>query len=231
MAFNIKRCGLFLGLLGSIAAAMAQNTARLRNGDLLFCCANMKTASSFSRSIVASTKGCGSNDINHVAIVCIERGATFIIEATGDKGVWMCPIDTFISRAPKADDGTPLLLHGRIKGDVDINTSVANAKSHIGLKYDNLFSDTDDEFYCSELVQKSFVDSNGSLIFEPIPMSFHDARGTILPYWTEYYAKRGLEVPEGKDGSNPAALSSHKRVKILGRIQKTIHNGNLRVEN
>ncbi len=103
LAFNIKRCGLMLGLLGSIAAAMAQNTAKLRNGDLLFCCANMKTASSFSRSIVASTKGRGSNDINHVAIVCIERGATFIIEATGDKGVWMCPIDTFISRAPKAD--------------------------------------------------------------------------------------------------------------------------------
>ena len=158
LAFNIKRCGLFLGLLGSIAAAMAQNTARLRNGDLLFCCANMKTASSFSRSIVASTKGRGSNDINHVAIVCIERGATFIIEATGDKGVWMCPIDTFISRAPKADDGTPLLLHGRIKGNVDISTSIANAKSRIGLKYDRLFSNTDDEFYCSELVQKSFVD-------------------------------------------------------------------------
>ena len=71
-----------LGLLGSIAAAMAQNTAKLRNGDLLFCCANMKTASSFSRSIVASTKGRGSNDINHVAIVSAAQHSSSRLRAT-----------------------------------------------------------------------------------------------------------------------------------------------------
>lgn len=206
---NIAPFILFLFTLFSNAQT------KYKNGDLLFNVVNMKKASEFSRSIVGSTHGIDEKNISHVAIVCKEDSGLFVLEATGRHGVWMCPLDSFLSKAHKDKDGKTLILHARVKGNIDIKTSVANAKRHIGKKYDYIFNDSDEEFYCSELVQKSFVDKKGNLIFQPIPMSFHDDAGNILPYWTTYYSKKGLVVPEGAPGSNPGALSRHKRTKIL----------------
>lgn len=193
--------------------SIKQQHTQLLHGDLLFYVENMATASDFSKSIVESTKKYDTKAINHVAIVCIENNKTYIIEATPQKGVWMCSLDTFINNAPKSNN-IPLLLHGRIKGDVDIHKSMENAKKRIGLKYDYLFSNTDDAFYCSELIQKSYVDSKGNLIFKPIKMSFHNENGVILPYWIKYYAKYGMAVPDGEAGSNPSNLSKHERMTI-----------------
>lgn len=200
-------------LLCSTLYSNAQST--YKNGDLLFNIVNMDNANAFSRSIVGSTHGIDEKNISHVAIVCKEDSGMYVLEATGRHGVWMCPLDSFINKAHKDKEGKALILHGRVKGSFDIKASIKNAKKHIGKRYDNLFSDTDDEFYCSELVQKSFVNKKGQLIFSPIPMSFHDDSGKILPFWIEYYKKRGLEVPEGAPGSNPGAISRHEKVKIL----------------
>lgn len=188
----------------------------LKHGDLLFNVTDTTSASDFAKSIVGSTKGINMAQVSHVAIVCKEKDGLFVLEATSKHGVWMCPLAEYLDAADKDAEGKPLVFAGRVTGDVDINTSIRNAKRFIGRKYDFTFDPSDDEMYCSELVQKSYVDKKGKLIFEPIPMSFHDDEGRILPYWIEYYLKRDLDVPEGEPGSNPGAISRDGRVRVFG---------------
>lgn len=201
-----------------IAMLMTQETAaqrRLRNGDLLFNVTDTASASDFAKSIVGSTSGLGQAQVSHVAIVCREHGKIFVLEATSKHGVWMCPLADYLEAADKDAGNHPMVMVGRVKGRVDLRTSIARAKQYIGRNYDFTFDPSDEEMYCSELVQKSYVDRDGSLIFQPIPMSFHDDEGRILPYWIDYYLKRDLDVPEGEPGSNPGALSRDARIQIL----------------
>ena len=91
---------------------------------------------------------------------------------------------------------------GRITCKCNIDRSIKNATKYLGRPYDYYFMPDDKEIYCSELVQKSFINDAGKLIFHPIPMSFHDSKGHITHYWQRYYMKRHLKVPEGEPGSN-----------------------------
>ena len=67
-------------------------------------------------------------------------------------------------------------------------------------------------------MQLAFVDRRGRPLFSPIPMSFHDATGRITDYWTQFYARRGLHVPEGQPGTNPGELSQRKQVKLKKKV-------------
>ena len=95
-----------------------------------------------------------------------------------------------------------------------MNTSMKHALSYLGRPYDHFYMPDDKEIYCSELVQKSFVDHHGLPIFPTIPMSFHDKDGKILDSWKQFYAFYHREVPEGEPGTNPGQLSRDKAVKV-----------------
>ena len=185
------------------------------NGDLLFNIADTTAASDFAKSIVGSTNRLDQLQISHVAILCKEKEGWYVLEATSKHGVWMTPLQDYLDAADKDANGHPMVLIGRIRKGVDLKRSIANAKAFIGKKYDFIFNPSDEEMYCSELVQKSYVDKKGNLIFQPIPMSFHDSEGRILPYWIDYYLQRDLDVPEGEPGSNPGQISRDGNVKIL----------------
>ena len=103
---------------------------------------------------------------------------------------------------------------GRIRGKFDKQQSIANALSYVGKPYDYLFQEGDDEIYCTELIQLSFVDKHNDPIFQTIPMSFHDSTGQIMPYWEDYYSRRSMTVPEGKPGTNPSEMAHQKNVKL-----------------
>ncbi len=200
-------------MLNTPLNSLAQN--ELHNGDLLFNVTDTTSASDFAKSIVGSTKGIDHLQVSHVAMVCIEDSGVYVLEATARHGVWMTPLADYLADADKDEDGRPMVLVGRVKEDFDVDATIRNAKAFLGLEYDFVFSPTDDEMYCSELVQKSYVDKEGKLIFGTIPMSFHDEEGRILPYWIHYYLKRDLDVPEGEPGSNPGQLSRDSKVEIM----------------
>ena len=170
------------------------------DGDLLFCIADEDNA------ITDVTQGIDGMKIEHVGIFYNKN----VIEATKSRGVCITPIDSFIS-----NNGRRVII-GRVD-NVDVKQSIDNALKYKGLPYDTLFMPDDRAMYCSELVQKSFVKSDSTLIFTPIPMSFHDASGTITPFWIDFYKQRGMEVPEGWPGSNPGELSRRECVRIIRR--------------
>ena len=168
-----------------------------RAGDLLFHVASKGNA------ITDVTPGM----IDHVAIVVSKDS---VIEAVG-RGVKTTPIDSL-----RRQEGYYLI--GKVIG-ADRKASINQARQYIGRAYDPLFLKDNEDIYCSELVQFSFVDNQGKTIFTPIPMSFHDATGNITEYWKTFYEKRGLDVPEGEPGTNPSELSQRENVKITGRLR------------
>ena len=168
----------------------------LHTGDLLFHVVSQGNA------ITDVTPGM----IDHVAIV---MSPDSVIEAVG-KGVVITPLDSLFRQ-----DG--YYLAGRTS--TNKKTTIARSLTFLGRAYDYLYLPDNEEIYCSELVQCSYVDKKGNLLFSTIPMSFHDNTGNITSYWRDFYARHGMDVPEGEPGTNPAELSQRDNVKLLGRLK------------
>lgn len=202
-----------LMLLLTAFSAVSLPAVELQEGDLLFCCADS------SNAITDVTQGYHGLLIDHVAVVHRiggDDGLLYVIEAKKPV-VCLTPIDTFWNE----NSGGVLIC--RVNTDVDIRKSIRRCLMMVGRPYDDLYLPGDSAVYCSELVQMNYVDSHGELVFEAVPMSFHDASGQVTEYWREFYAGRGMTVPEGAPGSNPGELSLRPQIKnIAYRLSHTI---------
>lgn len=196
-----------VGALSAKTITVIDDLNLLREGDLLFVVADQGNA------ITDVTHGYEGMSIDHVAIFHRQGSSAFALEAIS-RGVVVTPIDSFLIRNT-IKGGQPHVLVGRIKGDFNVKASVERAMKYVGKAYDNLFMPDDKEIYCSELVQKSYIDNKGKAIFKTIPMSFHDDKGNITKFWKRYYKKRGMTVPEGKPGTNPGDMSRQGSVEII----------------
>lgn len=193
---------ILLLLTGVQVFAQEPSLKKLKEGDLLFCISG-------DNAITDVTDGVDNLNISHVAIFHRVGKKKYALEAT-HKGVVLTDIDSLL----KIRDS---VVVGRVR-KANVRRSVANALAYLGKPYDFYFEPNDSAIYCSELVQISYVDKHGQLVFSPIPMSFHDHSGKVTDYWTAYYQKVGKAVPEGEPGSNPGELSRRKEVRILFRL-------------
>lgn len=191
-----------------VAAALhAAGFADVREGDLAFVVNRQGNA------ITSVTHSINSLPIDHVAImhrIGGDNGPLYALEAIPHGGVCLTPVDTFLV----ANGGRENIVMGRVE-DLDAHHSIKAALTLVGLPYDFNYMPQDTAIYCSELVQSTYVDLTGHLVFETIPMTFSDSTGNIHPYWQQHYAKQGLSVPEGHPGTNPGQLSRHPKVKII----------------
>ena len=187
-----------------------QSLQELQEGDLLFCCADTANA------ITAVTSGVEELPIDHVAVfhrIGGKKGIPFVVEAI-QPVVQLTPIDTFLYRSPH-------VIVGRVTADCSMERSVKKCITMLDKPYDDLYLPGDSAVYCSELVQLNYVTSDGSLVFAPVPMSFHDDSGRVTDYWIEFYRQRGMTVPEGEPGTNPGELSRRPQITIIGKFTRT----------
>ena len=184
------------------------------HGDLLFCIEE-PTGDGLSDAIANVTEGIDGSQVVHVGIACERQGRMMVLEATPSHGVWLTPIGKFVDEAEADNDGRPAILVGRLRDTLGLATSVERALRYIGLPYDTLYRPDAGQIYCSELVQLSYRRPDGTSIFPTRPMSFSDASGRIAPYWQHLYDERGLPVPEGAPGTNPADLSRDSLTLII----------------
>lgn len=185
---------------------IGQVKGQLCDGDLLFCCTDTANA------ITAVTSGVEGLLIDHVGVVYRiggDEAPVFVIEAV-KPAVCLTPIGDFL-----AENGTVLL--GKVNVDIDVEESVRRCLALVGKPYDDLYLPGDSAVYCSELVQLCYVNTSGELIFDTVPMSFHDESGKITDYWREFYGQRGMVVPEGEPGTNPGELSRRHQITIIGK--------------
>ena len=177
---------------------------QLQEGDLLFC------ISAQGNAITQVTQGVEGQRIDHVGMVHHRNDSVFVLEAV-HKGVVLTPIDSFLVRRDS------LVFASRLVDTTGVSRSIERALQYLGRPYDFLFMPSDDAFYCSELVQQCYVDKHGQQVFEPIGMTFRDSTGEIPDYWTDFYRRFGMQVPEGLEGSNPGELSRRHCIKLLFR--------------
>ncbi len=194
---------LFFALLAAVCL-QAQNINKLRDCDLLF------HVTPYENPITEATSEKGL-PIDHVGIFCRLENKPVVIEATY-RGVVITPIEKWM-RHPER------IYVGKIR-DIDRRQSIDNALRYLDRPYDYLFMEGDDEIYCTELIQLAFVDKKRHPIFQAIPMSFHDVTGNIIPYWEDYYSRRGMSVPEGLPGTNPSEMAHRKVVKLKKLTKK-----------
>ena len=194
-----------VALMTLLCAALPLTAQRLQEGDLLFCCTQEPNA------ITAVTSGVEGLSIDHVAVfhrIGGEEGIPYVVEAV-KPAVKLTPLDTFLCQNRH-------VIIGRVNVDGTMKQCIRRCLAMVGKPYDDLYLPGDSAVYCSELVQMCYINPSGKLVFDPVPMSFHDATGQVTDYWQEFYQARGMKVPEGEPGSNPGELSRREQVTILG---------------
>lgn len=211
----------YLGIILLLVAVLScrEPSASLRNGDLVFVGLPMDyslEADSMDAAISAST-GIDSLNIIHVAIAEVRGDSTWIIDATIKRGVDRHPLDTFLTDFTLRDGSLPEIIIGRVQG-IDADAAVERAKTYCGRGYDSRFLPDNEELYCSELVQLSYLSASGEQVFDSEPMNFLAPDGTMPVYWEQLFSILGMDVPQGVPGTNPQRMFSSEKVKKVKKI-------------
>ena len=185
-----------------------------RNGDLIFVGIPLSYSidSTSMDSAIAQATGTEGLNLIHVAIVEIEGDSTFVIDATIKRGVDRHPLDTFIRDFTLKDGSLPVLELMRLKDPRDADIYVANAHKFIGLPYDERFMPDNGAYYCSELVRDSYIRRDGTYIFDAAPMNFKASDGEYPVYWKQLFARLGVPIPQGVEGTNPQDMYGSKAI-------------------
>ena len=184
-----------------------------REGDLLF---QLSDCGSFCDAINKVTDGYNGIDFNHVGILGKDEAGNWEVLEAVTKGVVKTPLQTFLDRSLDVD-GKPLVAVGRLRENYRylIPMALTAGEKYIGKGYDQVFDLENDQYYCSELVYFTYLDSAGKPLFELNPMTFNDpGTGELFNIWEEYYAELGEEIPEGMPGLNPGGISTSKKLEI-----------------
>lgn len=194
----------------------AANVAEYYNvqpGDILFQDLDCGPACD---AIEAVTEGVNGRDFSHCGIVVQAGNEMRVIEAYGD--VKATPVDSFFARS-KDSSGAPKVLIGRVKEEYGTiaDESADIAKQYIGKGYDDAFDMKNDTYYCSELLYECFKKANGGKEFFPLNKMTFNAPGTDkpMPFWVDYFKKLDKQIPEGKPGINPGAMSRSEKIILI----------------
>ena len=213
---EIDRLGAILLLFILLSAvACGRQQERLRNGDLIFVGLPAEydaDSNSMDAAISSATGRQGALNLTHVAIAEVQADSVWIIDATTRRGVDRHPLDTFLRDFALPDGTCPVFLVKRVKG-ADADAAVERAKSFCGRAYDLRFLPDNDELYCSELVQKCYLDADGRPVFDCEPMNFKAPDGSMPPYWEKLFGELGMAVPQGLPGTNPQKMSESEALR------------------
>lgn len=189
----------------------------LQDGDLLFSVG--VGDSELLTAIQNSTSEDQEIPFSHVGIVSVESEGTFVIEAIPEKGVTKTSLDDFFEETAEKDRKL-LIAVGRLKPEYQycIPNALETAKASIGKGYDYAYNESNNSFYCSELVRFTYNDSIGVPLFPPLAMSFKNIQTReIEPYWVEHFEKLNIPVPEGEPGTNPVDMLHSEVLEIVHR--------------
>ena len=203
-------------LLCLAAAASWGKGLKLRPGDLLF--KEYPADSAFTDAVVAATHSLDRYRFSHVGVAVERNGAIEVIEAVFS-GVKYTSLDSFLLTARHIGE-QPVVMAARLRKPYRkaIKPALERMAQLVGKPYDREFLPGNDAYYCSELIESTFL-IDGKPIFEARPMTFKDkGTGEMSPLWISYFEELGRPIPEGEPGTNPGAMSQSPCLDPLGLV-------------
>ena len=211
---SMKKISLIITALLLVMGCQNRDN-NFRNGDLIFVGLPADydaEADSMDAAISSATGEAGELNLIHVAILEVKADSTWVIDATIKRGVDRHPLDTFLKDFTLRDGSYPEFIFKRVEG-IDADAAVERTKSLCGRQYDVRFLPENEDLYCTELVQESYLDDHGKPIFQSEPMNWLAPDGTMPPYWVWLFSKLGMDVPQGVLGTNPQKMSQSPFLK------------------
>ena len=163
-------------------------------------------------AINAVTNGYNNNDFNHMGLVVkTAKNEYFVYEAIGN-AVVKTPLKNFFAYTKN-----PVYV-GTLKRKYVylLSKAIPFCEEQLGVPYDDDFLYDNGKYYCSELIYDAFKFANNNKpFFKLFPMTYKEPESdNFFPVWVEHFAKRGIEIPEGKPGCNPGGMSLDKKITL-----------------
>jgi Orthopoxvirus protein of unknown function (DUF830). len=151
-------------------------------------------------------------DYVHAAIIRIDSGTIWVLDASPEEGTRKILLQDFI------DDQESAIYRYRLKDEYtgSIKNGWILAEEMLGKPYNFSYVLNDTSHYCSEFIYRMF---EGDSIFELNPMTFiNPETGKFDDIWIAYYDSLGVAIPEEEPGCNPNGLAASDKLEFLGRF-------------
>lgn len=209
---------IFFFLILNARLGIAQESANylnleLQNGDLIFVGAQQENLSGAINRVTQRTENAS---FDHVGIIEIKGDSLLIIHASTQKGSVREPLDSLVFKENSIPKQFAIY---RLKDayQSSINQSIILSKTLLGKPYNWSYVLNDSSLYCSDYVERVFRHAS---IFKLEPMTFKNPEtGDTDPFWIDFYAKQGIDVPEGKLGCNPNGLAANEKLEFIGFLE------------
>ncbi|MCL1989997.1 MAG: hypothetical protein FWG67_03820 [Defluviitaleaceae bacterium] len=175
----------------------------VRTGDFIVVASHQ--ASLFSTAIADSGVS-RAVTYDHIGLVERKGELIFIWHAHVEQGVCCEKWADFIKR--EARQAKRIYHVYRLSVSVDVDRALLWIREKAGLPYNHSFIQSDDAYYCSDLIGRAFSDA----VFSPINMNFVGA------YWETHYKRLGIEIPMGQVGYHPTNMVCQDNMTLIGAL-------------
>ncbi|WP_081874007.1 YiiX/YebB-like N1pC/P60 family cysteine hydrolase [Chryseobacterium sp. JM1] len=212
-AIQIFTCVLFFAVTLLLQYCTPHpKTGPLKNGDLLFVTAKETGLSGAINNVTQKQK---EASFDHIGIAEKENNHWYVLHAAPKGGSQKQDLASFLK--DQSDDGQKVVIY-RLKSEYQksVPAALEKAETMLGKPYNFNYILDENSYYCSDYIERAFREHN---IFKLEPMTFIDPKtGKINEFWTEFYKKKNLEVPEGKPGCNPNGLAASDKLERVGEL-------------
>lgn len=211
----IKKVFVVFVFLYSVLSVHAQSSLNykgitIQHGDFLFVGAQ---AESLSGAINRVTQRTASASFDHMGLIEVVEGVPYILHASSRKGCVREPLDNM---AKHYDVQQYVIYRIDDKYKDAIPEAMAIAHQMVGKPYNWSYRLNDSSYYCSDFVERAFRPIG---LFKLEPMTFKNPKtGEFDEFWVKFYAKQGMEVPEGELGCNPNGLAANPDIHRIGAL-------------
>ncbi|WP_228429259.1 YiiX/YebB-like N1pC/P60 family cysteine hydrolase [Chryseobacterium sp. 52] len=184
----------------------------LKKGDLLFVTAKETGLSGAINNVTQKQK---EVSFDHIGIAEKENNQWYVLHAAPKGGSQKQELKSFLK--DQSDDGQRVMIY-RLKPEYQKSVPIAlkKAESMLGKPYNFNYILDDHSYYCSDYIERAFRENS---IFKLEPMTFIDPKtGKTNEFWSTFYAKKNLAVPEGQPGCNPNGLAASDKLERIGEL-------------
>ncbi len=184
-----------------------------QNGDILF---QDIDCGPLCDAIERVTDSYGNYNFSHLGLVFqSSNDSIYVIEAIGNE-VQLTPYKVFLYRSLNKNNKPKVIAMRSSFTALQIDSAVTIAFREKGKPYDDFFLQDNERWYCSELIAYAFNSALKQTVFESTPMTYKESGSdSILKVWRDYFEDIQSEVPEGKPGCNPGAMSRSGYLKLI----------------